>query len=641
MGLFPRVRGTRRRLAGATIVVVLLSVVGATEGALATTENVEAWQKKLERVAQPSTTGCFTAVYPRLAWRETTCAPPPSAPMSPRPPGPAPLVIGNGYNVVAERPDGYTTPIFHSEGSFENVNNTVTRVTSPIERGGPPTADAYSIQLNTNHFTTDRCAGAATPDICRGWKQFVFANNGTTGVSYVEYWLLSYNQEECPAGWTTAPVEDSLDTDCYLKIDGAAIPSNTPIRELQRLKLVANFGVLDGVRHDVLTTHIGTTSQLVLHPMVLDAGDQWTQTEFNVFGYGHGHTAVFNQGASFDVRILINYGGRTAPKCVNTGYSRESNNLEFVGHRPAETQPGPAVIFHEEFSIRPGSTPCNTAVTVGDTHQHTFAGLLYDFQATGDFVEALVGNAFEVQTRKVSGAPSWPNASVNRSVAARMGTTRVAFCDGTRLMVDGRATDLPPDGSLRLPTGVEVRRVGSGYSVRDRSGNSVRVTPNTANAPTTSYTDVEIGIGTWPAPVRGLLGNPDNNPHQLEARDGTRFTMPISFNDLYGRFGPSWRVNATSSLLAPCGSAASGNPSAPFFAGDLNPTLRERARTTCLQSGVAQAWLGTCMLDVAVLGATAARFFVDRPAPVRDVNPPPPPPCSPTGGCRSAGSPPR
>ncbi len=77
---------------------------------------------------------------------------------------------------------------------------------------------------------------------------------------------------------------------------------------------------------------------------------------------------------------------------------------------------------------------CDSAEVWGDTHQVAFGGTLYDFQATGDFVEAQVGSNFEVQTRKVSGAPNWPNTSVNRSVATRMGNTRVAVCDGTRLV---------------------------------------------------------------------------------------------------------------------------------------------------------------------------------------------------------------
>lgn len=65
--------------------------------------------------------------------------------------------------------------------------------------------------------------------------------------------------------------------------------------------------------------------------------------------------------------------------------------------------PGPALIFNE--SSAGGSADCAGATTVGDTHLTTFGGLLYDFQATGDFLLADTGADFLVQTRQVSGAP--------------------------------------------------------------------------------------------------------------------------------------------------------------------------------------------------------------------------------------------
>ena len=71
---------------------------------------------------------------------------------------------------------------------------------------------------------------------------------------------------------------------------------------------------------------------------------------------------------------------------------------------------------------------CAAATSVGDTHLTTFNGLLYDFQASGDFVLAQVDPDFVVQTRQVSGAPTWPDASVNSAVATRMGKTKVAVC---------------------------------------------------------------------------------------------------------------------------------------------------------------------------------------------------------------------
>jgi hypothetical protein len=40
------------------------------------------------------------------------------------------------------------------------------------------------------------------------------------------------------------------------------------------------------------------------------------------------------------------------------------------------------------------------------------------------------GPEFIVQARQVSGAPTWPNASVNKAVAVQTGKNRVGVCLG-------------------------------------------------------------------------------------------------------------------------------------------------------------------------------------------------------------------
>ena len=94
--------------------------------------------------------------------------------------------------------------------------------------------------------------------------------------------------------------------------------------------------------------------------------------------------------------------------------------------------------------------------------------------------------------------------------------------------------------------------------------------------------------------------------------------VPVSFDDLYHRYGNSWRVASAGSLLSDCrgGKIERGIPKKPFFASDLAPSIRDRARAICTHVGVKErALLDACTLDVAVLGKQAATVYVGAPAP--------------------------
>jgi hypothetical protein len=565
------------------------------------------WQNEIAQVPQPAK-GCFTASYPRAQWRKAQCAPAPDIPMTP-PHGPRPLVIGNTDDISAKVPSGFISTAI---GSFDNVTN-VTSESSPIGNSGPPVADAYTLQVNTNFFASTACAGSPNPG-CQGWEQFVYANDGSSGLVFIQYWLLSYNAA-CPATWTQFTFSGGTTIYCYRNNSGgAAVVPNQPITNLANLSLSGSVSATS----DSATLFVGSTPYSVTGDNSVNAAAGWDTAEFNVFGYGGnssgGGTASFNSGAALTVRTRTVYGGTAAPLCVGYGFTGEYNNLSFGTPAPAATPPGPAVSFIED-TVGGASTNCAAASTIGDVHAHTVAGLAYDFQAVGDFELAQVGPDFEVQARHVSGAPTWPNASVNQAIGTRMGSTSVTVCSGPRLVVDGRGVQLTDGRTVSLPSGVDITLTGGAYVVTDRSGNSVRVTPHPG------YLDVSVGVGTWPTRVRGLLGNPDNNVKLLEASDGTVFSVPLSFDDLYHRYGDSWRVKPSASLLAPCGTKVEeSNPTKPFFADDLEPDIRKRATSICLQAGVRDAWLDACTLDVAVLGEKAAAVYVGKPPPVLDGN---------------------
>jgi hypothetical protein len=351
---------------------------------------------------------------------------------------------------------------------------------------------------------------------------------------------------------------------------------------------------------------VGTT--LYVPPLVgtnyfPDLAGQWNAFEFNVFGNGGGSEAVFGSGTTLVVRDAVPIGTPAAPGyCVLGGYSLESNNLTLVA-TPPTALPGaaPALVFSESVQPITGTNPsCADATSLGDTHLTTFDGLYYDFQATGDFVLADDGPAFTVQNRQVSGAPTWPNAAVNSAVGVRIGRTTVAICLPGRLEIDGQPVKLDEGASRSLAGAGIVTRAGDTYVIVNERGDSLRAQVNDG------WINASVGLGRWPSEVRGLLANAEHNPHRIATRDGAVLTEPVSFENLYHRYGKSWRVRDGESIL--CGeNVKTSFPTRPFYARDLDSKLADRARQVCSRAGVRKAaQLDSCILDVAVIGKDAA-----------------------------------
>ncbi len=192
---------------------------------------------------------------------------------------------------------------------------------------------------------------------------------------------------------------------------------------------------------------------------------------------------------------------------------------------------------------------CAHGTSIGETHLTNFNGLLYDFQASGDFLLAQAGSDFIVQTRQALTVtnPRWiKNATINKAVATQMGPTRVAVClEPTRLIVNGKRNDLADGNTLPLASGVSVSRSGNVYVITRQGGETVRATLNNNNI--NSWIDVAVDLGHPPvAEVHGLLGNANGNTSEdgIATRNGTVLTEPVSFTDLYHSYADSWRVAA-------------------------------------------------------------------------------------------------
>jgi hypothetical protein len=517
-----------------------------------------------------------------------------------------------------------TGHISQAEGSFDSVN-----VTSESSSNG--TADSYSLQLNTDFMSNvSACSTAPDKTNCQGWEQFVYDSTGGGGTQ-IQYWLLNWGPQgsTCPMpqgahcaqgsastdGWCPQTVSGFTDVLCV--VDSASPPaaSSEPATSLALLKVTGIAG--SGSTSDSMVMTVGgTVTTGDGGNFFTDLNTNWTTAEFNVFGDGGGTQAVFNSGASAQVRTAVTSGSTAGPACDVASFTAESNNMTLSNTAPAAVKgSAPALLFSEINPAVGGVATCAAATSVGDTHLTTVDGLYYDFQASGDFVLAQTEKGFLVEARQVSGAPTWPDATVNKEVATQMDKTRVAVCTApSRLNVDGTFSEIADGKTLSLPSGVSIFHKGNIYSIVDPSGNSVRAEDNG------TYTNVTVGLGHWPQTVHGILTNVQGHVNQIAARTGTTLTAPFAFADLYHTYADSWRVPANASLLSVCSErgAEIGTPSKPFYAKDLNPETYRRARGICVTAGVkGKALLDACTLDVAVIGKdTAAKVFVGHRAPI-------------------------
>lgn len=583
----------------------------------------EEWRRALARAPKPGK-GCFQADYPDTRWHVAPCGKSNGKLYLPKPGGMNRIdqVGGSGPDFTAV----VTGNISRAEGSFDSAS-----VTS--ESGGG-TANSYSLQLNTNFSpagTTNTCSTAPDKAKCQSWEQFIYDSGGST---QIQYWLINWGPNQpstqCPTprgahcvngfvstdGWCPQVVSGFTDILCV--VDAASPPSATaePATSLATLAVTGIAG--SGSTADAMVMTIGGHATTGSGGNFFnDLSSWWTTAEFNVFGDGGGSQAVFNSGASVQVRTAVTSGATTGPGCSLQSVTAESSNLTLNTTAPAAVKGSAPALLFGEVSPAPGTAAtCASATSVGDTHLTTVDGLYYDFQASGDFVLAQAGKDFQVEARQVSGAPTWPNATVNKAVGARMGETRVAVCtEPSRLDIDGTFKEIENGQTLSLPSGVNIVHTGNVYLIFDQAGNSLRAEDNG------TYINATVGLGRWPQIVHGILTNVAGHVDEVAARTGQTLRAPFAFADLYHRYADSWRVAPRESLLSACSErpAETGIPSRPFYAKDLDPQTYRRTRAVCVDAGVkSKALLDACTLDVAVIGQdSAAKVFVGARAPAK------------------------
>jgi hypothetical protein len=330
---------------GVTFVVLSGLSPGQTVSAQVSTaatpvfDSQDAWRDFMAQAPLPLK-GCFTAAYPNITWQQVPCT---TAPRLPYPPARGPRdtsTVGGGYDYSAS----VTGHISSAVGSFDSVTG-VTKEKGEAGGNPPPTvANAFTLQLNTNFFSSAACNGHSG---CQAWQQFVLSN--VSGESaFMQYWLIGYGAN-CPANWNS--YQGYGGDDCWT--DGPAViyVPTQPIKNLRNLSVTAR-AVSGGT--DTLVLSTGNKLYLVSNDdsmVYLALG--WQVAEFNIFGDCCGVEAYFNDGASIIVRTRVNDGSRQPPTCVNEGFTAETNNLTlFEKCEVSKTGEPPAIVFEESNADR-------------------------------------------------------------------------------------------------------------------------------------------------------------------------------------------------------------------------------------------------------------------------------------------------
>lgn len=254
----------------------------------------------------------------------------------------------------------------------------------------------------------------------------------------------------------------------------------------------------------------------------------------------------------------------------------------------------------------------------GDPHVRSFDRVYYNVQASGEFVVAAAvdGAPFVIQTRMEPRLTAkCPHVSLHTAFAMRVGDARVGFyADEARpspLWIDGVPIDLA--GYLDLPGGGSIEHFARDRSwvVRFPGGERLEVKMRGGHL----NADLDLPP-TRRGQLRGLWGTFDANPdNEISRRDGTLLLEPVSFDEFYGDFVESWRLDPAESLF----DYESGEDTTTFTIGGfparppaIPPADRQPAEAECLARGVTEpALLEACTLDVFCGGPDFADFFVD------------------------------
>jgi len=292
------------------------------------------WQRAIVKL--PAVTpGCYHASYPSLRWHAVQCKVAPRWPMKPpsltRARGSAePGAVGNGKDYSA-KVDG---TISLATGLFDNVSKDITE-TGQVDHKGPQVANAFTLQMNSQFFSSPACSGASKPSDCQAWQQFVYETQSNT--VFMQYWLINYTAK-CPSHWFT------YQKDCYVNSPASTYAGgHITASELASVALGAE-AVKGGDDQVSLSGGSGQATMVAKSDSVVDLAQKWDTAEFGVYGDAGGGEAKFGKDTTLDAQTTLEGTKTAAPECEKEGFTGETNNLNLTSTPKIGTEGSPTIL---------------------------------------------------------------------------------------------------------------------------------------------------------------------------------------------------------------------------------------------------------------------------------------------------------
>jgi len=334
---------------------IALAVAGVSAGSASaatrpTVKTLAEWQAAIAQVPERGT-GCYHASYPALQWHAVACVAAPKWPLAPAllstsTGRPAPLTVGNGHDYSAKA----SGLISKATGSFDDVSSSITEK-GKVGGKGSELANTFSLQLNTEFFSTPACSKSGDPSKCLGWQQFLY--DTSENVVFMQYWLINYGAA-CPSGWF------SYSPDCYTNSSASSVTGGrVTAKDLATVKLsgTATSGGSDKVS---LSDGSGQASLASNTDSKLHLSAAWKMTEWGVFGDGGGSEAYFGAATTLDAQTTLTATSSSAPTCVKEGFTAETNNLTLASTPGLGTEPSPTMVS-KQTNGSAGTASCAVA----------------------------------------------------------------------------------------------------------------------------------------------------------------------------------------------------------------------------------------------------------------------------------------